>query len=100
MPPLISVRSFSVEGNVLGVLRKHISTMTVEGLQIQIPPRDRDDAAGDKALKLKAGYVIDNLLTKEAQLVIIPRNENKRPNSFYARSAAYRSDARCRSRRR
>ena len=43
--------------------------MTVEGLQIQIPPRDRDDAAGDKVLKLKAGYVIDNLLTKQHEVV-------------------------------
>ena len=83
VPPLISIRSFAVEGNILDVVRKHVSTVTVEGLQIQIPPRDRDDAAAKpdngKAAKLKTGFVIDNLVTKDAQLLIIPRNPDKHP---------------------
>jgi hypothetical protein len=79
VPPLISIRSFAVEGDVLGVLRKHVSTVTLDGLQIQIPPRDHDDrdADDDKRLELKAAYIIDNLVTKDAQLIIIPRKQNK-----------------------
>lgn len=79
VPPLISIKSFSVEGNVLNLYRRHVSTVTLEGLQIQIPPRDHDDTGDDKPLKLKAAYVIDNLLTKDAELIIIPRKQNKRP---------------------
>ena len=79
VPPLISIRSFAVEGNVLGVLRRHVSTMTVKGLQIQIPPRDRDNAGDRGPLELKEAYVIDNLVTKDAELVIIPRNLGKQP---------------------
>lgn len=79
VPPLISIRGFAVEGNVLDVLRRHVSTVTLEGLQIQIPPRDHDKADTNKPLKLKAVFVIDNLVTKDAQLLIIPRNQNKQP---------------------
>jgi hypothetical protein len=81
VPTLISIRSFAVEGDVLGVLRKHVSTVTLDGLQIQIPPRDHDDRDGDddKRLELKAAYIIDNLVTKDAQLIIIPRKQNKQP---------------------
>ena len=79
VPPLISIRSFAVEGDVPGVLRKHVSTVTLDGLQIQIPPRDHDGADDDKRLELKAAYIIDNLVTKDARLIIIPRKENKPP---------------------
>jgi len=81
VPPLISIRSFTVEGDIPGVLRRHVSTVTLEGLEIKIPPNDHDhDAAdSDKPLKLRAAYTIDNLVTKDAQLIIIPRTQNKQP---------------------
>lgn len=79
VPPLISIRSFAVVGNLPSVLRRHVSTVTLEGLQIQIPPRDHGDADNDRPLKLKAAYVIDNLVTKDAQFIIIPRNQTKQP---------------------
>jgi hypothetical protein len=84
--PLIAIRSFSVEGSIPETLRKHVSTVAVDGLEIQIPPRDHDaaDHGGDKntaqpSPKLKAAFVIDNLVTKDAKLVLIPREKNKRP---------------------
>src|ERR1700704_165879 len=81
VPPLISIKSFSVEGNVLNLYRKRVATATVEGLKIQIPPKDKDhdDADEDKSPKLKAAYIIDNLVTKDAELIIIPRKEGKQP---------------------
>lgn len=82
VPPLISIRSFAVEGNVLDVLHRHVSTVTLEGLQIQIPPGDHDDTDQGKPLKLKEAYVIDNLVTKDAQLIIIPRNQAKQPKMW------------------
>jgi AsmA-like C-terminal region len=82
VPPLISIRSFAVEGSVFDVLRRHVSTVTLEGLQIQIPPRDRDNSDDDTPLKLKPAFIIDNLFTKDAQLLIIPRNQNKQPKKW------------------
>jgi hypothetical protein len=80
VPPLISIRSFAVEGSVIGVLRRHLSTVTLDGLQIRIPPGDQgDDDDSDKPLELKAGYVIDHLITKDAELIIIPRQQHKQP---------------------
>ena len=43
------------------LLRRHVSTVTLEGLEIQIPPRDHDDADDsdddkDSSLKLKPAY--------------------------------------------
>src|SRR5262245_39830934 len=36
LPALISIARFSAEGSALGVLRKHVSRVTVEGLDIEI----------------------------------------------------------------
>jgi hypothetical protein len=97
VPPLISVRSFSVEGGLINLYRKRMSTVTLEGLKIQIPPRDRDTAddhdaaSSDKPLKLKAGLVIDNLLTTDAQLIIIPRRANKQPKVWAIHNLHMRS---------
>ena len=91
VPPLISIKRFSVEGNVFSLLGKRVSTVTLEGLDIQIPPggaaaalKGDDDKPATEADKADAGnqkpaYVIDNLISKDAKLVIIPRKEGKTP---------------------
>jgi hypothetical protein len=89
VPPLISIKSFSAEGDVAGLLRRHISRVTVDGLDIQIPP-DRnhgdvpspspatasDDSAGSP--DLARTFIIDELESTAGRLVIIPRDEGKR----------------------
>ena len=40
-PPLISIKSFTVDGDVMGLYRKHVARMELVGLDIQIPPHDR-----------------------------------------------------------
>ena len=43
VPPLISIKRFSAEGNVFGLLQRHITRVTVDELDIEIPPdRNRD----------------------------------------------------------
>ena len=83
VPPLISIRSFSVEGGVMPLLRKHVSLVTLQGLEIKIPPRDHDGDQPESDDKTKNDldrtFVIDNLVTSNATLTIIPRKENKRP---------------------
>jgi hypothetical protein len=90
VPPLISIEKFSVEGSVFSLLRRHVSTVTLEGLDIQIPPGGaaaalkRGDNEADDTSRADGGnvtppYVIDNLISTDAQLVIIPRTEGKTP---------------------
>jgi AsmA-like protein len=80
VPPLITVRDMSAEGSVMALLlRKHVSTVTLQGLDIQIPPRDNDEEGLAGPLKGKSGYVIDELVTSDARLTIIPREADKDP---------------------
>jgi hypothetical protein len=81
VPPLISVARFSAEGNVLGVLRKHVSRVTLEGLDIEIPPdTDQDDDAGSsRPHGDPPPFVIDELISTNARLVIIPSEAGKDP---------------------
>jgi len=90
-PPLISVRSFSVEGDLIGVWRKHVARVTLEGLDIQVPPDDNDndaDARGSASTTTAErnsdytaydGVVIDTLDANGAKLTIIPRKQGKNP---------------------
>ena len=90
VPPLISIKQFSAEGNIFGLLRRHITRLTVDELDIEIPPdRNRDPLSdadppassppeGDSADMARA-FVIDELVAKDARVVIIPRDTNKVP---------------------
>src|SRR5205814_689033 len=46
VPPLISIAHFSAESGPLTFLRRHISRVQIEGLDIQIPPDHGDQPAG------------------------------------------------------
>jgi hypothetical protein len=86
-PPLVSVKSFSVDGTVMGLYRKHVSRMELVGLDIQIPPGDHsenppDDVHTDQssaAERLRGDVVVDQLVSTDARLVIIPREKDKSP---------------------
>src|SRR4030095_573001 len=90
VPPLISIKRFSAEGNLFSLLRGHITRITVDELDIEIPPdrnrdplSDRDSPAseppeGDSA-DIARAFVIDELLAKDARFVIIPRDTDKLP---------------------
>jgi len=47
VPPLISVKRFSVDADLVGLMRKHVALVRVVGLDIQIPPSD-NDSGGDQ----------------------------------------------------
>ncbi|HWW85510.1 MAG TPA: AsmA-like C-terminal region-containing protein [Vicinamibacterales bacterium] len=40
-PPLITVKAFSVDSDLAGLFRNHLAHVTLEGLEIQIPPEAR-----------------------------------------------------------
>lgn len=48
VPPLISIQNFHVDANVVGLMRKHVSHVEVEGLTIQIPPGIDDDHENER----------------------------------------------------
>src|SRR4030095_5248465 len=90
VPPLISIKRFSAGGNVFGLLRRHITRVTVDELDIEIPPdRNRDPSPGEDppissisesdGPDLGSTFVIDELVASDARLVIIPRDSDKRP---------------------
>jgi hypothetical protein len=94
VPPLISIAHFSAEGGVMGLLRKHISRVDIEGLDIQIPPdrnhdgEDKESAAGEAHHKPRPGreqddaartFVVDRLSATAARLTIIPGEAGKPP---------------------
>jgi len=91
-PPLITVRSFSVDGYLLGVWRKHVARVKLDGLDIQIPPdaddnpatasrESQDSPTSERRRDARAydGVVIDTLEADEAQLAVIPRKASKAP---------------------
>ena len=90
VPPLISIKKFSAEGSVVSLFRRHIARLTVEELDIEIPPdrnrgplSDRDSPAptpaeGNRADSARA-FVIDEMVAKDARVVIIPRDTDKLP---------------------
>jgi hypothetical protein len=84
VPPLVSIARFSAEGSVARLLRKHVSRLDLDGLDIEIPP-DRDiEMAPDRARSAEArkvpqGLVIDQLFSNSARLAINPREKGKDP---------------------
>jgi hypothetical protein len=90
VPPLISVKSLSVDAGFPGLFRKHVGKVTLAGLEINIPPHgepgDPDQTPGyDAAGQNSSGnadartIVLDELVSTDARLVIIPRTKDKPP---------------------
>jgi hypothetical protein len=90
VPPLISVKTFEIHGDLAGLLRKHVAEVRLNGLEIDIPPKDHDDdraggarksdkAGGAEKARAARDVLIDNLVSTDARLVIIPRESGKNP---------------------
>jgi hypothetical protein len=87
--PLISIKRFTVDARLAGLVRKRVQHVTVEGLEIAVPPSD--DAPGAEASPaptatgasarppLEEGVVIETLDADGARVLTIPRNKNKAP---------------------
>ena len=84
--PFIEVRHFEVAGGAWGMLRRHhrFTNVQLDGLRITIPPRTPNDrGAGKNTTTAVVGTVIiDHLESKDAQLVIVPKNPAKQPKTF------------------
>jgi hypothetical protein len=92
VPPLISIDHFAAEGSITSLLHKHISRLTLDGLDIEIPPdRNRSvDRKNEDSDEGEAGppshgsnaartLVIDELRSVRARLAIIPAEADRGP---------------------
>ena len=57
VPPLISIAEFSADGGFSDLFRSHLSKLTVVGLEIQIPPKNRPSDSNDSVTRLCADDV-------------------------------------------
>ena len=102
-PPLISIKTFHVDASILGLYRKHVDHVRLDGLDINIAPsqaRDRQKELEGKSQKVEVqggkddavsaderrqdplkdgGIVIDKLDTNDARLLILPSERDKAP---------------------
>jgi len=82
VPPLASIRKFSVSLDWLGLLRqpRHLGQVRLEGLVIVIPPRQRQ--AQVKKKQQASPFVLDEVFADGATLSILPANIDKPPHVF------------------
>jgi AsmA-like protein len=85
VPPLIAIDTFTVRANPRGLWNRHVASVKLDGLKIQIPPNDTE---GD--LKGRRGgphlssqqVVLDLLEASDAKLVILRRDPAKPPRTW------------------
>jgi hypothetical protein len=87
VPPLVSIRSFSLEGGVIGLIGhpRRFKTVTLTGLQVNSPPggiKGSGDGQGGSANVGRAAIVVDKLIADDAVLALIPRKAGKSPRVF------------------
>ena len=88
-PPLFIVDAFTVNADVFGLWRRHVAYVKLDGLQIQISPRE-DEGTEPPANASRGGphlaegpqVVVDLLDAPGAKLLIWPRNKEKPPKTW------------------
>jgi hypothetical protein len=88
VPPLVSVKAFQLDGGLFGLFSrpKRFRTVSLTGLQINIPPGFKDANRGGKsgpdADDGPAAIVVDTMTAVDAALTLIPRRADKEPRVF------------------
>jgi hypothetical protein len=98
VPPLISADAFTVNADLVGLWRQHVSRVELEGLHIQIPPGDDDDeedandntadGAGPRGAR---DLVVDEVVADAAQLTILRKDPAKPPRVWHMHQLHVRS---------
>lgn len=83
VPPLITIQKFRAYASLTGLLHWHIGDVQVDGMQIQIPPRqDKDQEPKAKGKQREIKVSVDEFSAENVELVIIPKNPEKDPHVF------------------
>ena len=88
--PLIGIKRFTVEADLTGLMHKRVKHVAIDGLEINIPPDEKDDHAKETARTPKTksdvdpshiedGVIVEVLDANGAKLVIVPRKAGKKP---------------------
>lgn len=94
IPPLISVRAFTISSSVRELWSRHIERVHLEGLEIIIPPRRRADMPqlAPSAHTTSDGppdVYIHELVTEGSLLTIMSKREGKQPRVFQLRKIRF-----------
>ena len=90
VPPMFALKHFSFEVDLGALLDTYqtVKRLTLDGLEIQIPPKGERPRFGSQefpeetsAAKL-GGVVIEEVLVRNARLIIVPRDKAKVPLRF------------------
>jgi len=92
VPPLVSVASFQLDGGLIGLLSRprRFRTVSLTGLEINIPPGFKKDAEQASATSANhsqendgpAAIVVDTMVATDAALRLIPKRADKEPRLF------------------
>ncbi len=91
LPPLAKIKRMSVEASFVGLRQKpvRISKLTLEGLEISIPPRNQrtpkaapTNTAAPSASTPHANFVLENVVADGMILHLIPSDPTKDPRDF------------------
>jgi hypothetical protein len=100
IPPLISMRAFTISGGLVPLWSRRIDRIHVEGLELMIPPRRGADmpsfaeaTTGQQSPPAAAGAQappendvhIGELIAEQCLLIIMSKREGKRPRVFQLR---------------
>jgi hypothetical protein len=87
LPPLISIRRFTVDARFVGFFRnpKRIHRVRLEGLEIHVPPKQTDPASDQQPKSgsiVDAPFVLDEVVADGARLETLPSDPKKDPLVF------------------
>ncbi len=84
LPPLITIQDLTLSASLLNLLRRHVSLISINGLQIHIPPRKHGPQSEPKKPKKKIRFplVIDRIDSENALLETLPGDARHVPQDF------------------
>ena len=91
VPALVSVKAFQLDGGLFGFFSrpKRFRTVSLTGLQINIPPGFKDENSSKNRQTARAdeedgpaAIVVDTMTAVDAALTLIPRRADKEPKVF------------------
>ncbi|HXG90565.1 MAG TPA: hypothetical protein VNJ02_19765 [Vicinamibacterales bacterium] len=96
IPPVITIRAFTIESTMQKLWDRHINRVHLEGLEIMIPPRRRKEmpklqpsGADTPDHQDQPDVYIHELLTEDSLLSIMPKTEGKDPRVFQLRKLKF-----------
>jgi hypothetical protein len=83
LPPFVTVERFTMGVGLLSAFRRQIDTVTLEGLTINVPPRDARKGLPDAPSgRSESPVLIRHLVSHDAVLRFIPGKPGKTPLTF------------------